>query len=214
VFNPDVSGWRLPPMIVMPCMSLSAMQQIVEARREAVPFAVSGQVFVYEGANYLLPTQHWTVSAEQPAPASEPAAPDPGTAQDASVDDLIRALDEATPARRTTATPQRAESPGAGLLREGAAVTLRRGRLVRSAAGSFEFVPDSGDAGGEEADFGPLALLPSQNLQSMERAVRTHGDGLAFVVSGRVFVYEGRNYLLPTMYQIAPNPGSNLSPAQ
>jgi hypothetical protein len=38
----------------------------------------------------------------------------------------------------------------------------------------------------------------------MEALAATRGDDLVFRVSGRVTVYDGRNYLLPTFEQVTP----------
>jgi len=55
-FDADRSNLDDPPMYLMPCRMLEDMEQIVEDRGESVPFIISGQVFVYHNANYLLPT--------------------------------------------------------------------------------------------------------------------------------------------------------------
>ncbi len=44
------------PMIMLPCRNLESMERIVQERGDRVVFVVSGEVFVYRGANYLLPT--------------------------------------------------------------------------------------------------------------------------------------------------------------
>ena len=36
----------------------------------------------------------------------------------------------------------------------------------------------------------------------MEETAASRGDSLSFNVSGRVLVYEGRNYLLPAFFQV------------
>ena len=45
-----------PPMILQPCQMLQNMEQIVAERGDQVVFIVSGQVFLYRGANHVLPT--------------------------------------------------------------------------------------------------------------------------------------------------------------
>ena len=47
-----------PPMILQACRNLQAMEDIVAERGDAAEFIVSGQVHVYRGANYLLPTMY------------------------------------------------------------------------------------------------------------------------------------------------------------
>lgn len=55
-FDADASGLSDPPMYLMPCQMLEDMEQIVQQQGDAVVFVISGQVFVYHGANYVLPT--------------------------------------------------------------------------------------------------------------------------------------------------------------
>lgn len=45
-----------PPMILQPCRLLENMEDYVDRHGDHVTFVVSGQVHVYRGANYLLPT--------------------------------------------------------------------------------------------------------------------------------------------------------------
>jgi hypothetical protein len=45
-----------PPMMLMPCKLLEAMEDLIAERGDAVVFKVSGRVHTYRGANYLLPT--------------------------------------------------------------------------------------------------------------------------------------------------------------
>ena len=43
-------------MIMMPCQLLESMEKLISERGDRVVFNTSGQVFVYKGANYLLPS--------------------------------------------------------------------------------------------------------------------------------------------------------------
>jgi len=43
-------------MILHACKLLETMEKTVQEQGDDIPFIVSGQVFVYRGANYLLPT--------------------------------------------------------------------------------------------------------------------------------------------------------------
>lgn len=56
VFDADDQDMTDPPMYLMPCQMLEDMERIVAERGDSVSFIVSGQVFVYRDANYLLPT--------------------------------------------------------------------------------------------------------------------------------------------------------------
>jgi len=55
-FDADSADAPEPPMILMPCMMLQNMEQFVQERGDKIVFILSGQVFVYHGANHLLPT--------------------------------------------------------------------------------------------------------------------------------------------------------------
>ena len=55
-FDADSDGLQDPPMFLMPCKLLEDMELIVEEQGEDAAFILSGKVFVYRNANYLLPT--------------------------------------------------------------------------------------------------------------------------------------------------------------
>lgn len=55
-FEADAAGLADPPMFLMPCRYLEDMERIVEQQGDNAVFIISGQVFVYRGSNYLLPT--------------------------------------------------------------------------------------------------------------------------------------------------------------
>jgi hypothetical protein len=110
-----------------------------------------------------------------------------------------------------------APARGEALTPEQTPVVSMRGRLMRGERGRWAFVPDN-DADASSADKGREAhafiLQPCLNTQDLERLAERHADRVAFIVSGAVFVFEGRNYLLPTMYLIETSMDGNLTPAQ
>lgn len=55
VFEADAKQAQEPPMVLMPCGALESMEREVAARGNRLVFRISGQVFSYRGANYLLP---------------------------------------------------------------------------------------------------------------------------------------------------------------
>ena len=55
VFEADAKHAQEPPMFLMPCQKLENMERIVVERGDKQIFQISGQVFTYRGANYLLP---------------------------------------------------------------------------------------------------------------------------------------------------------------
>lgn len=56
VFEADSDTAPEPPMVMTACQMLQNMEEIIRERGDKVVFIVSGQVLVYRGANYLLPT--------------------------------------------------------------------------------------------------------------------------------------------------------------
>ena len=56
VFDADATGLADPPMYLMPCQMLERVESLAQQHGDAAVFLVSGEVYVYRGANYLLPT--------------------------------------------------------------------------------------------------------------------------------------------------------------
>lgn len=56
VFDADSKDAPEAPMIMMPCQLLESMEKLVRERGDSVRFKLTGQVFVYKGANYVLPS--------------------------------------------------------------------------------------------------------------------------------------------------------------
>ncbi len=98
---------------------------------------------------------------------------------------------------------------GTRLLRENTFITQRRGRMSRSQASEWVFTMDTDGKGRSEP---AMVLMPCMNLQNMEKTVDRAGEGTSFTVSGTVYVYKGRNYLLPSMFVV--NRRSDLAPPQ
>lgn len=240
VFDPDAEGNRLRPMVVQPGQRLTEMRRLVEASERPITFRVSGRVLVYNNRNYLLPTFYTTLavgSREEVAPGVDDRTDDPalrefeglfedGTA-DPTLDEAIREverLDRPSEVRvpRGSATPDdRAsqEEQASRLIREGIQITARVGRLTRAPGGgwliTFDNGPDApaGTADGATLDT-PMQVMPCLNLQGMQALAEQYGPQLRFTVSGTVYVYEGRNYLLPSMYIIEIDRTGNLTPGQ
>lgn len=112
------------------------------------------------------------------------------------------------------APPSAPAASGGRLLREGTFIASRRGRVTRSTASTstgpeWQVTFDSGTEGKAEA---PMTLMPCQNLMAIEKIAERGGDSVTFTISGQVFLYKGRNYLLPTLYVI--NRRGDITPAQ
>jgi hypothetical protein len=133
----------------------------------------------------------------QPTPPAAPAATPPAAAPPS-----------ARPPQGADAIVEPATT-GTRLLRENTFITQRRGRMTRSMTSEWVFTMDSDGKGKSEP---AMVLMPCMNLQNMEKTVDRAGEGTSFTVSGTVYVYKGRNYLLPSMYVV--NRRSDLAPGQ
>ncbi len=149
-------------------------------------------------ALFLLTSAAWLMST---APAAQPPAETP--------EQIIKDLERARPTTPAPAVSPPANQPqapadtqattGTKLLREGTFLTARRGRVARGVTGELLFTFDA-DAQGRSD--GPMVLLPCMNLAGMEKILDRAGESVTFTLSGQVFVYKGRNYILPTLYQV------------
>lgn len=214
IFARDAAGQSERPMVLLPSGTLARMERLAEERPETV-FLLTGQVFVYRGLNYALPTAYAIAptgeAAAPAAPQAEAQAPaDTGAidSADPAVEDLIRELEAQRVRPRTlersapTSSDPAPEISDAGVLvPEDEFIVRRRGRMVRLSGGEWAFVFES-DADGDPTADPPMVLTPSLNLQRMESYAAKFGEAQTFEVSGRVLAYDGRNYLIPTMFRV------------
>lgn len=121
--------------------------------------------------------------------------------------DVPPAIEPSTTPRATPAAPA---SPlrgfaGGKLLPEGSFVVSRGARLVEAPTG--DWLALYVDQGGPEqtiGELGPMIIVPSRTL---ERILQTREDEQTIVeLTGRVLLYHGRNYLLPTSFGIRARP--------
>ena len=56
VFDSDNGGGSDTPMLLMPCRLLEDLEEVATTRGDTAAMLVSGEVYVYRGENYLLPT--------------------------------------------------------------------------------------------------------------------------------------------------------------
>jgi len=146
--------------------------------------------------------------------APETAKPDPrnrrttrDAADDAAVDALEKRLEDRvgrSPAPRPM--PSTTQSDGAASTKpdapvpSGTRITQRLGRLSRDPqAGSWRFVPAQVTGSGDPS----IELLPCLLLEKLEDAAREGDAAPAILISGTVYAYEGRSYLLPTSFRRA-----------
>jgi hypothetical protein len=231
IFDADGSGRTIPPMIVLENANLAAMERVAGREPTGTRVKISGRVTVYRDRNFLLPTapplleRAAAADPEAAANAASRAASaaassattgkqPPRGASEPSIEQIIADLDKAVGARKTgtantstttseiptrgPATVQEPTEPGvtSGYL------TSRRARIIRGPDGNLAAVMDSGSIGRSE---GPMTLLPCQNLSTIESLLDANPAGaeaMSFTLTGDVFLYKGRRYLLPSMYTV------------
>jgi len=116
----------------------------------------------------------------QATPASA-SPPDPGQEQGAA----------GVPAG--TASVPRVRLP---LLREGTYLTSAKGAVVYDGSiGTWAFIIDEGPDAGEPRR---IILLPSRVVEDMLHSVSGADDRLYFELTGRLLVYDGMNFIIPT----------------
>ena len=237
LFDADADGESEPPMLVHRCLRLAEMIRIIEARSDVVTFLASGEVFVYRNRNYFLPGSFTTVAL--PREQETQAADDIDQKDRDAIDALIRGItdpdaddmDDANPSVEELLQPftteesreqPRARTGGSetimtNLRREGSMLVLERGRLRQDSYGRWILAIDNdADVQGAQGslDDRPLTLMPCLLLEQLTALANVHGEQLAMRVSGRVFVFQNENYLLPTMYLVDYDRAGNLISAQ
>ena len=215
VFDRDAPGRAVPPMSLLRSTTLMRMEQIRDAREGEARFRVSGQVFLYKGRNYFLPTFYRALSEfTDPAPAvTDPDTPDPSADTDPEIDELVRAIEQFSPAPRDGDFDPVAEADIAAhagdLMPDGSMLTPRRGVFISTTSGELAFTIDV-DADTAAGPTTPMVVLPGRTLALIDRLIEEHGMGTPFVLSGRVFQYRGRNYIIPSLVQAKPGDPSGL----
>lgn len=202
VFDADKAGAAPEPLRLLPCLSLMEMERLAQSREGSATFHVSGQVFEHRGRAYLMPMSFSVVASD--AAEERGGAASSGTQSGGSenlAESIMSSLEGGAPARRPARAPASSSGEGvesAALLREGEFLNLRRGRIDRSGALSWTFTFEN-DADAPAIGEPPMRLLACRTTERMERIIERLGERTPMTVSGEVFVYEGENYLLPTM---------------
>jgi len=201
------------PMLLVPCLTLSRLETSMQSAPDE-PVLISGEVFVYHGRNYLLPTAFGRVTDSYEPQVStddddgeQPGEADPAISDNPDIDELMRELDDSVADRGLTLPSRDADDgsggigsrPPPGLVPEGTYLTRRSGRLIRNGAGAWTvtFDNDADSSGVIE----PMTVVPCRLLQQLEPRAQRRGDQLSLTVSGRVYTHADRNYLVPTLMQ-------------
>lgn len=207
-------GYRL---IMLPNSILTEMIQLhAIARGKPVSFEASGKVLVYRGKSYFLPTyapQMVNFDAprldDEPEGISDDQSPSSQENYEDSISSIMRDLEQKVGTiARTTSTMSASGVDTPNLLLEGSMIVSRRGRIVRSNAGSWMFVFDADASGLGDP---PMTLFPCLLLERIENYASQHGGVAPIMLSGQVFIFNNQNYLYPTVFQI-PRERSRLTP--
>jgi hypothetical protein len=145
--------------------------------------------------------------SKQPEKAKQPEK----SPADPSTEDVLKQMEKergnAPAPTPSTAPPAVEQAPAAPnrrvrtgrLLREGTFLVDRRGRMVRAANGDWMYTFDA-DAKGQADP--TMVLMPCQKLEAMEKLAERYGESITFTLTGQVFVYKNRNYLLPGPFRV------------
>ena len=204
-YVPTTVSHRISPRFIMlPCTKLNQMQRTIESTSFETIFLVTGRITAFEDHNYLIPLDAPLV--EQRARVATDGRPEPPAADQMPADEtdaLIESIRREVPVARSLAAFEDAVEGSADDLKslapEGTLIVARRGRIARTARGGWEFIFTADADGLADA---PMTLLPCLLLEHMQRTVDRRHTIDSMLLTGEVFTYRGRNFLLPTTYQM------------
>ncbi len=202
-------------VLLMPCSTLEQLQSEWSGQQ----VLLSGEIFTYHNRNQLLISDYRFIREIEPEasaqsdPAAEPE-PEPQSPIEADPDvrDLLEELDRTQPRSQSEQndplgdrvqtlprTPvQQPAAQGAGP-EEGTLLVRRPARMIRNPQGAWTLVFDNDEPDSTHAE--ELVVLPCRALMRMEQWAMQQGDAARFLISGRVYTYQGQSYLLPTLAQ-------------
>ena len=206
---------------MLPSRALEDMLHAHEADEAGGSFEVTGRILVYDGMNFLLPSIGTPVTRplpldttpEQEAESTESESNAPANSL-AGGDELVADRLEARLRDRIGVLPRssdqgRAEVDPDLTLGEGTRLQNRRGSIVRDQrTGTWRFVFDARGGGSVDP---AMELLPCLLLERLQRAAAVSELPPAVLISGEVTAFNGRNYLLPTIWRPTGS-GRNLVP--
>ena len=221
--DPETGGLRRE-FVLLPSPVLEDLVRTVRAAGAPVQFEMTGRIFIYRGRNFLLadfaPTimRFDTKLGEAPKPTDAakitPSGDDkfvtPPTSSvkdDAVVKEIERRLEERvgrTPqphavdnsATRDASAPNKSVAP----ITNGSRLSQRLGRIARDPqSGGWRFVPQQTTGSGDAS----IEVMPCMLLERLEAAARESDASPAILISGTVYAYEGRSYLLPSSFRRA-----------
>jgi hypothetical protein len=209
VFDDDPD---MPAMKLLPNSTLEPMVRTVEGTDAPLRFEVSGELTVFGEENYLLPKVAMRSTEVASAPKDsqhpdeagrvEPAESSPPSGGlEASPEDVLKRLQAERPSQEALsmalpvadAAPDDTPEAARTLVPDGTPLVERVGRIIRR-GDWWTFVFESDHPDHPEP---PMRVLPSNSLEQMVQAADFGINGLVFILSGQVTVFEKENYLLP-----------------
>lgn len=237
--RPQIAGQSFR---MLPNTRLGEMERMAESMANSqVLFELTGEVFAYQGRNYLLATHSPLVSVDPAAAIAEAeskataAASKPATARSPGPPTPTRT--PATPAPATAAPQTQTEDSAEDIVAEleqavgplarsidlpaeqqqdQVATMMREGTMITARRGHM-MRDRSGvwlfvfDADASGQNDPPMMLAPCALLERMRQYTTQSTTKAAMLASGRVFAYRSRNYLLPTVFRI-PSERTPLTP--
>ncbi len=193
---------------LLPNLTLETMVLMTRASKSQLYFSVSGELMVFEDANYLLvrsaprakATPQATITAPESLDADIATPKRPEVATDDSPTDVLDILAKQGRDRPVIPTGEeensgegnRGANNFAGML-DGAALVDRPSRVTRQ--GDWWTLVFESDH--PEHPEPPMRLLPCSGTEQMMRSTGQAVGGVVFTVSGEVTSFFGRNYLVP-----------------
>ena len=215
VFQREESGKQLPPMVMLPSQTLSRMESVVEGSGSPA-IIVSGEVFVYRGRNFLLPTVFGSAPLIEPTEdTNEPDQPDDQLADvppidptdplavDPRVEALIADITTRQGVPRGLAPAEDLDDGAEAATPEGSFLLRRHGRMTRLTGGEWAVVFDNDHRTDSRVD-PPAVLLPCKMMERLEHIADEFGDDRPIEFTGRVYRYKGRMYALATLFRVYP----------
>jgi len=179
---------------------------------EEVKFALSGQVLLYRNRNYLI-LEHVEMEAghgqragtapeDVPEPEAVPEVDEDGfdfQDQGDSIAAIVSQLQQDVGPLKRSVDRSAELTPSPEGFEEGMLLVSRRGRLVRGNHGAWIVVFDADSRGLLEP---PMVLMPSSTLEKLEAWARKTGMKEPLLISGQVYSYRGRHFMLPTAWRV------------
>lgn len=224
-----------PPIRLLPNAGLEVMTRTAAGSQSPVKFAVSGEMTVFEGENYLLvrvvrrsagtdrqivgpegvesetgPTEKPTL---QPGQEDSDAAPvGDALSGDVPVEDVLAVLKQQEPGEDVlepleSSAEDRLDSYPAAARRliPDGSPLVQRPGRLAHEGQWWTFVFESDHPDHPEP---PMKLLPNKSVEMMVGVLKCQAGGLVFLVSGEVTVFRGENFLLSRVAVLRADSGN------